>query len=138
MRTDIMADRTDDIALPDVPVVDVRDGGAVVHARRRAAQVTAVREACLGWLPAGGLLAGIGDPLVRGWMRRSGSPYVADIEAIARAAPGRGTWFLHGAYLFGCTALADAGADGPRLRRTLDWPFPGLGRLAEVAWQKGP
>jgi hypothetical protein len=128
---------TGDAALPGMPVVDVRDGGPVLHARRRAAQVAAVREACLGWLPAGGLLAGIGDPLVRGWMRRSGSPYVADIEAIARATPGRGIWFLHGAYLFGCTALADAGIDGPRLRRTLDWPFPGLGRLAEAAWQKG-
>ena len=138
MKADAMADpSTDDTALPGVPVLDVRDGGPVMHARRRAVQVAAVREACLGWLPAGGLLARVGDPIVRWWTRRSGSPYVGDIDAIAGATPGRGTWFLHGAYLFGCTALADQGADGPRLRRTLDWPFPGLGSLAEVARQKG-
>ena len=28
-------------------------------------------------------------------------------------------------------------ADGPVLRRTLDWPFPGLGRLVEVTRQRG-
>ena len=49
-----------------------------------------------------------------------------------------GIWLLHGAYAFGCTALADDGPDGPVLRRTLDWPFPGLGRLVEVVHQRGP
>jgi hypothetical protein len=44
---------------------------------------------------------------------------------------------LNGAYLFGCTALADETAEGPQLRRTLDWPFPGLGRLVEVVRQRG-
>ena len=48
-----------------------------------------------------------------------------------------GVWLLHGAYAFGCTALADEGREGPVLRRTLDWPFPGLGRLVEVARQRG-
>jgi hypothetical protein len=96
-----------------------------------------VRDACLGWLPAGRLLARLGDPVVRWWLRRSGSRYARDIDAIARAVPGPGIWFLHGAYLFGCTALADEATGGPRLRRTLDWPFPGLGRLVEVARQTG-
>lgn len=123
--------------LPAVPVIDVRDGGPVTHAGLRAAQVAAVRAACLAWLPLGGLLARIGDPLVRWWMRRSGSAYVGDIESIARRVPGPGTWFLHGAYLFGCTTLRDSGSEGPRLCRTLDWPFGGLGRLAEVARQAG-
>ncbi|TAJ24181.1 MAG: hypothetical protein EPO67_24005, partial [Reyranella sp.] len=96
----------------------------------------AVREACLGWLPLGGLLARMADPVVRRWMRRSGTPYVGEIEAIARDLGRPGIWLLHGAYLFGCTALADEGPDGPRLRRTLDWPFPGLGRLVEVVRQR--
>src|SRR6478735_9230201 len=87
----------------------------------------AVREACLGWLPFGGLLARLGDPIVRRWMRRAGSPYGAEIDAIAMALKRPGIWLLHGAYLFGCTGLADEGPKGPRLRRTLDWPFPGLG-----------
>jgi hypothetical protein len=124
-------------ALPRVPVIDVREGGAVAHARARIVQAQAVRDACLGWLPAGRLLAWPGDPLLRWWLRRSGSRYVGDIDAIARSARGRGVWFLHGAYLFGCTTLADEGMAGPRLRRTLDWPFPGLGRLVEVARQQG-
>lgn len=97
----------------------------------------AVREACLGWLPLGGLLARLADPVVRRWMRRSGTPYVDEIDAIARDLGRPGIWLLHGAYLFGCTALADEGPDGPRLRRTLDWPFPGLGRLVEVVRQRG-
>jgi hypothetical protein len=98
----------------------------------------AVRDACLGWLPCGGLLARLGDPIVKRWMRRAGSPYVDEIEATARTLKRPGIWLLHGAYLFGCTALADESADGPRLRRTLDWPFPGLGRLVEVMRRRGP
>ncbi|HJQ57155.1 MAG TPA: hypothetical protein VJ890_09630 [Vineibacter sp.] len=124
-------------ALPCVPVLDVRNGGPVEHARLRPAQAAAVRDHCLGWLPAGRALAWLGDPLVRGWLRRSGSTYVGDIGAIAGTVGGAGTWLLHGAYLFGCTALVDEGGDGPRLRRTLDWPFPGLGHLVEVAHQAG-
>lgn len=97
----------------------------------RPGPALAVRDACLGWLPFGGLLARLGDPIVRRWMRRS-SPYAGEIEAVARTVKRPGIWLLHGAYLFGCTALADETTDGPRLRRTLDWPFPGLGRLVEV------
>jgi len=111
-------------------LVDAREG-------LRREQALAVRDACLGWLPCGGLLARLGDPLVRWWMRRAGSDYAHEIEAIARALRRPGTWLLHGAYLFGCTALADEGSEGPRLRRTLDWPFPGLGRLVEVVRQRG-
>ncbi|HTR87256.1 MAG TPA: hypothetical protein VMI56_22430 [Reyranella sp.] len=114
-----------------VPLSDARDG----LCRERA---LAVREACLGWLPCGDLLARLGDPVVRWWLRRTNSPYVAEIEATARALECPGTWLLHGAYLFGCTALADDTPRGPRLRRTLDWPFTGLGRLVEVVRQRGP
>jgi hypothetical protein len=124
--------------LARVPHFDARDGGPAAHARARVAQALAVRDACLGWVPAGGALARVGDPLVRRWMRRSASPYVEDIAAVQARLGRAGAWTLHGAYLFGCTALADEGAAGPRLRRTLDWPFPGLGRLAETVWQRGP
>jgi len=124
--------------LPTIPLFDARDGGPVAHARDRADRTLAVRDACLGWVPAGGALARIGDPLVRRWMRRSASPYVQDIADIQTRLGRPGAWTLHGAYLFGCTALADEGAAGPRLRRTLDWPFPGLGHLAEIVRQRGP
>lgn len=115
--------------LKSVPLVDAKG--------LRLEQALAVREACLGWLPCGGLLARLGDPIVRRWMRRTGSAYAAEIDAIAKTLKRPGIWLLHGAYLFGCTALADEAADGPRLRRTLDWPFPGLGRLVEVVRREG-
>jgi hypothetical protein len=121
-----------------IPFFDVGAGAAVAHAERRQAEARAVRAACLGWLPLGGLLAWIGDPFVRAWMRRSGSPYVEEIAAIGRLLKRPGVWLLHGAYLFGCTALADEALEGPRLRRTLDWSFSGLGRLVEVVRQSGP
>lgn len=98
----------------------------------RPGPARAVRDACIGWLPFGGLLARLGDPIVRRWMRHTGSPYTDEIEANAQALECSGIWLLHGAYLFACTALADETETGPRLRRTLDWPFPGLGRLVEV------
>jgi hypothetical protein len=120
-----------------VPVVDLGGEGAPAHAVRRRAQALALRDACLGWLPCGGLLARLADPFARGWLRRSGSPLLGEIDAIARTLGRPGVWLLHGAYAFGCTALADEGREGPVLRRTLDWPFPGLGRLVEVARQRG-
>src|SRR4029453_7458848 len=73
----------------------------------------------------------------RWWVCRAGSPLVGEIDAIARTLGRPGIWLLHGAYAFGCTALADESADGPVLRRPLDWPFPGLGRLVEVTRQRG-
>ncbi len=42
-------------------------------------------------------------------------------------------------YLFACTTSAARGPNGaPLLRRSLDWPFDGLGRCVEIAWQSGP
>lgn len=121
-----------------VPLIVGLQGAATDHIRERESEALAVREACLGWLPFGRLLARLADPIVRGWMRRAGTPYAAEIDAVARMLKRPGIWLLHGAYLFGCTALADDTAQGPRLRRTLDWPFPGLGRLVEVRRQRGP
>ena len=90
----------------------------------RPGPARAVRDACIGWLPLGGLLARLGDPIVRRWMRRTGSPYADEIEANACALKCSGIWLLHGAYLFACTALADETETGPRLRRTLDCRSP--------------
>ena len=101
------------MSLAAVPLFDARDGGPASHARARADQTLAVRDACLGWLPAGGMLAHAGDPLVRRWMRRSASPYVQDIADIQARLGRAGAWTLHGAYFFGCTALADESAVGP-------------------------
>ena len=62
-----------------------------------------------------------------------------EIDAIARHLAPPGIWLLHGAYAL---RLHGAGRrEQPKdrsLRRTLDWPFPGLGRLVEVVRQRGP
>jgi hypothetical protein len=61
---------------------------------------------------------------------------VGEIAAIAAALEFPGIWFLNGSYEWGCTALATE--DGaPWLARTLDWPFPGLGRHVEIARMAG-
>ena len=99
-----------------VKLIDVSDGAASGHVRQREAEALAVRDACLGWLPLGGLLARLADPIVRAWMKRAGTVYATEIDSVARTLKKPGIWLLHGAYLFGCTALADDTAQGPRLR----------------------
>jgi len=123
---------------PTIAVIDVRDGGPIRHARERADGARALRDACLAWFPAAVVpLLPFMDRLARRWLTRSGSPYVADIEAIAAALGFPGIWLLNGSYQWGCTALARQEGGAPWLARTLDWPFPGLGRHAEVAHMRG-
>jgi hypothetical protein len=129
----------DSAQLPAIPVIDVRDGGTVRHARERAEGARALRDACLAWFarPIVPLLP-IMDRLARRWLTRAGAPYIADIEAIAATLGFPGIWLLNGSYQWGCTALARQEGGGPWLARTLDWPFPGLGRHADVARMRGP
>jgi hypothetical protein len=117
-----------------IPIVDVRDGGTVHHADIGRAKAQALRDQCVRWLPrvAVRFLPTI-DWLTRRWLQRSHSPYVAEIEAIAADLGFPGVWFLNGCYQWGCTALASEQDGVPWLARTLDWPFPGLGRYLEVA-----
>ncbi|MFL5056845.1 MAG: hypothetical protein ACJ8DE_16585, partial [Microvirga sp.] len=64
------------------------------------------------------------------------SPYVGEIAEIAAIAGRPGVWFVNASYEWGCTTRIDV-EPAPILRRTLDWPFPGLGRHVEVALQDG-
>ena len=61
------------------------------------------------------------------------------LAAIAAALEFSGIWFLNGSYQWGCTSCArdDAEHGAPWLARTLDWPFPGLGRHVEVVQMAG-
>jgi hypothetical protein len=96
-----------------------------------------LREACFSVVPAP--LRGIAKPLDRlshAWLARSASPYVGEIAAIAEMAGKPGVWFVNASYEWGCTTRIDV-APEPLLRRTLDWPFPGLGRHVQVAVQDG-
>ena len=123
--------------LPTIPLFDVRAGGPVEHARLRRQEMLALRNACFSMIPAP--LRGIVRPLDRisaRWLKASPSPYVGEIDRIAGIAGRPGVWFVNASYEWGCTTRIDV-EPTPILRRTLDWPFAGLGRHVEVALQDG-
>jgi hypothetical protein len=121
-----------------IPIVDIRDGGPVHHATLEHARARALRDECVGWLPsAATALLPVMDLVTRRWLLRSPSPYAAEIRAIAAKLCFPGVWFLNGCYQWGCTALAREQDGAPWLARTLDWPFPGLGRHVVITRQRG-
>jgi hypothetical protein len=71
------------------------------------------------------------------WLTRSRSPYLPEIAQIASTLEFSGVWLLNASYQWGCTARACEQDGMPWLIRTLDWPFHGLGRHAEVARMRG-
>jgi hypothetical protein len=125
--------------LPAIPVLDLRDGGPLRQASEGRQRARALRDDCLAWLPRGSAAAlPLLDAVARRWLRRSRSPYLGEIDAIAATLGFPGIWFLNASYQWGCTTLARDEDGTPWLARTLDWPFPGLGRHAEVARLQGP
>jgi hypothetical protein len=98
-----------------------------------------LRDECIRWLPraTAGLLPVI-DLVTRRWLLQSRSPYAGEVKAIAAELDFSGIWFLNGCYQWGCTALAREQAGLTWIARTLDWPFPGLGRHVEIARMQSP
>ena len=122
-----------------IPIVDIRNGGTLLHARVGEARARALRDTCLEWFPwFSRPLLPLLDRYAKQWLLRSRSPYVEEIGAIASALGFPGIWFLNGSYQWCCTALAREEGTSPWLVRTLDWPFPGLGRYVEIAHMRGP
>jgi hypothetical protein len=122
-----------------IPVVDIRSGGPVRRAVEGADRARSLRDECVAWLPRAGrtMLPAI-DAITRRWLQRSSSPYVGEIATIATTLGHPGIWFLNGCYQWGCTSRACEQGGAPWLARTLDWPFPGLGRHLEIARMQGP
>jgi hypothetical protein len=126
-------------ALTPIPIVDIRDGGPVEHAREGKARAHALRESCLEWFPVlSRPFLPVLDFYTRRWLVRARSPYVDEIGGIVGVLGYPGIWFLNGSYQWCCTALAREEGASPWLARTLDWPFPGLGRYVEIAHMSGP
>ncbi|WP_051335489.1 hypothetical protein [Methylocapsa acidiphila] len=125
-------------ALPEIPFIDIREGGALRHAAQNPARARALRDACFAFFPraAAPLLPAM-DGAARRWLTRSCSPYVSEIEEIASSLGFPGVWTLNASYLWGCTALAREEDGAPWLVRTLDWPFRGLGRHADLVHGRG-
>lgn len=126
----------DDLA--PIALIEVGDGGPPQHARLRRAQARAVRDDCLGSLPGAALIAPALDAAARRWLQRARSAYIGDIAEIAATLGFSGIWLLNASYQLGCTALAREEDGAPWLARTLDWPYPGLGRFADVLRAAAP
>jgi hypothetical protein len=125
--------------LPEIPVVDVREGGPIRHAIEGRARARALRDDCLAFFPQPSRpLLPVMDALARYWLTRARSPYASEVARIAEALAFPGIWFLNGSYQWCCTSLAREDEGVPWLLRTLDWPFPGLGRHVTVAHMAGP
>jgi hypothetical protein len=93
----------------------------------------------VAWFPAlARPLVPLLDRMARRWLMRSCSPYVGEVRAIAAALGFPGIWFLNSSYQWSCTSCARDEDGVPWLARTLDWPFPGLGRHVEIARMRGP
>ena len=125
-------------ALPSIRVADVPAGGLVQSAIEGRDRARALRDECVAWLPRrSSSTLPLLDKATRNWLRRSQSPYVGEIDAIAESLDHVGVWFLNGCYQWGCTSLAREQDGAPWLARTLDWPFPGLGRRLEIWRMQG-
>ncbi|MEF3366776.1 hypothetical protein V3H18_09550 [Methylocystis sp. 9N] len=122
-----------------IPLLDVRDGGPIAHAQTRIDAAAALRKACLGMMePMSRICLTPIDRIAANWLKRSGSAYRAELEHIVSILGAPGAMTLNMSYLFACTTQAYEDEYGlPRIRRTLDWPFQGLGRAVEIAWQQG-
>jgi hypothetical protein len=117
----------------------VREGSTLRHACEGRDRARSLRDTCIAWFPAvaRALIPAL-DVVARRWLTRSQSPYVEEVRAIAAALGFPGIWFLNGSYQWSCTALARDEDGAPWLARTLDWPFPGLGRFVDIARMQGP
>jgi hypothetical protein len=126
-------------SLSPIPVVDVREGGTLRHAREHSERARALRDTIIAWLPSFiRPLVPMLDGMARHWLVRSQSPYVHEVSAIVDLLGSPGIWFLNGSYQWCCTALGREEDGVPWLARTLDWQFPGLGRFVAVARLRGP
>lgn len=124
-------------ALPSVPEVLIGSGGAAAlfDAAVESAQAQ-IDDANRRFTRAGVALA---DGRSKAWLERADSPFLDEIDAVARAAGRPGAWLLNCSYEWGCTSAVtpDPAGQGMRLLRTLDWPFHGLGRALMGARMTG-
>ncbi|HEX2136165.1 MAG TPA: hypothetical protein VHG30_09720 [Microvirga sp.] len=127
-----------DQVLPSIPLIDARSDPL---AAADPAAVRAIRDTVFGpFRPLVVPMLPAADRIVRRWLSRSTSPYLAELDAVAAHTRVAGIYAINLSYEYACTTLARADAPGrpATLRRTLDWPFIGLGRAAIVALRAGP
>src|SRR3954469_6112695 len=124
-----------------LPLIDLIDARSDPLATADPAAVRALRDAVFASLSSVMIPAlPVADRVARRWLARSPSPYLGELDAIAAHTRIFGIYAINLSYEYSCTTLARRRAPGltPTLRRTLDWPFLGLGRAIIVAHRSGP
>jgi hypothetical protein len=129
-------------SLARIPYVDLRGYTSLELLFLYRRQARALMEAAAGTFggtsrAASRLLLPHFDRASRRWLEKSNDPYIGEITLIAEALRIPGVFALNICLEWGCTGGVWSAADGPVLRRVLDWPFPSLGELVVVAHQSG-
>jgi hypothetical protein len=128
--------------LPEIPVFDVGPDFAIETARLAGRErAYAMLDAATAGVPL--LALRFADAVSRRWLSARQSPYLAELDQLARLSTRPGAYFLNVHYEWGCTTAAKPAVDGTsaRLLRALDWNVDGLGRsvvAARVASAFGP
>lgn len=128
-------------ATPPLPAIPVHDVGPDLALSTLAAdpdRAQTLLDMAAGPVPE--LLLRVADRISRGWLVRSGNPYLSEIDVMSRALGRAGGHFFNVHYEWGCTTGVKPGEGGenPRLVRVLDWRTPGLGRHVMAARVAGP
>jgi hypothetical protein len=125
--------------LVTIPVVDLRDDGPVAYAGASVVALDDLRAGCVAFVPTWARpLLPLAEALCRRWLERSTSPFGGEVHAIAALLDRPGIYLGNTAYELACTVATCRGAgEAPVLARTLDWPFPGMGRHVVAARQTG-
>jgi len=130
-------------ALISIPYVDIRKGSPFDLLKAHLSGAHALVAAASGTYGPLGQVASLvalplGDRASEIWLQRARNPYLDEIRAMAGSLGRSGVYFLNVCFEWGCTGGVWRTADGPLLRRVLDWPFPALGEYLLVAHQSGP
>jgi hypothetical protein len=124
-------------ALPEIPVIDIGGAGPLELVRRARRQAEALLAGARRQFT--GILVDLADRRARRWLADARNPYLAEIDAVAAELGRRGAHGLNLSYEWGCTTGICADGDGGMvMRRTLDWPYHGLGRNLVVAKRDSP
>src|SRR5512134_2641179 len=116
-----------DEELPEIPVFDCGALGAAHLVEMALPRARKMIELGRRSYTAPGLA--FADWRSRGWLARNESPYVAEIDRIAKRLGPGAVHALNASYEWTCTTAAI----GPVMTRALDWRFDGIGREIVVA-----
>lgn len=85
----------------------------------------------------GATLLKLADKASQHWLKKAGNPYLWEITRLAEEIDVPGVFTINTCLEWGCTTGVWDSADGPLMRRVMDWPFPVLGENLVVLYLSG-